>query len=200
SAAGVTLGVAGVLAADDVTGVGVADDVVLPFVLLAAGALALGAWATSSPTRDIERTGQAARDAVEEAIETMGQILMAQQVGNQVRGLTTQVVIHLARILGTTVGGQPPDHQNDPDRDRPHWWTEIKNFIQQIRSKGLSPRQLLRELRREFSDAQLSEIREALRQAARRMGEDPPDFPPMASPEARSPTRTESGVGKYELI
>jgi hypothetical protein len=182
SAAGVTLGAAGVLAADDVTVVGGLNDVAIPFVLLAAGVLALGAWARSSSTRDIERTGQAAQQAVEEAIQTIGQILMAQQVGNQVRGLTAQVVIHLARILGTTVGGQPPDHQNDPDRDRPHWWNEIKTFIRQIRDKGLSPRQLLRELRKQFNEAQLSEIREALRQAARRMGEDPPDFPPTAMP------------------
>ena len=182
SAAGVALGATAVLAADDVTGVGVADDVAIPFTLLAAGALALGAMILSRSPRDIQRTGEAARDAVAEAIRTIGQIVLAQRIGDQVRGLTTQIVIHLARILGTTVSGQPPDHQQDPERDRPHWWTEIKNWLRQIQDKGLTPRQLLRELRRRFSDEQLAEIREAIREAARRMGEDPPDFPPTAMP------------------
>lgn len=180
--AAVALGASAVLVADDATVVGVADDVALPFTLAAAGILALGAWIARSSAADIQRTGDAARDAVAQAVRAIGQILLAQRVGDQVRGLSVQVVIHLARILGTTVSGQPPDHQGDPERDRPHWWTEIKNWIRQISDKGLSPKQLLRELRRRFSDEQLREIRDAIREAARRMGEDPPDFPPTVAP------------------
>lgn len=180
--AGVALGASAVLAADDATGIGVVDDVALPFTLIAAGLLALGAVIAGSSSADIQRTGDAARDAVGQAIRAISQILLAQRVGDQVRGLSTQIVIHLARILGTAVSGQPPDHQGDPERDRPHWWTEVKNWIRQIREKGLSPRQLLRELRRRFSDQQLAEIRRAIGEAARRMGEDPPDFPPTVTP------------------
>jgi hypothetical protein len=166
-------GVAVGLAADDVTAVGVVDDVAIPFVLFAA-------WMLSRRSaHEVERTGEAARDAVAEAVRIIGQIVLSQQVGNQVRGLTNVIVIHLARILGTAVGGKPPDHQEDPERDRPHWWTEIKNFLRQIRDKGLTPKQLLRELGKEFSLERLAEIREALRRAAAEMmGEDPPDFPP----------------------
>jgi hypothetical protein len=150
--------------------------------LLAAGALLGMAALTASSARDIQRTGDAARDAVREAIQTIGLIVMAAKVGEQIRGLSNQVAIHLARILGTAVCGRPPDHQQDPNRDRKHWWTEIKNFIQQIRDKELSPRQLLRELRKAFNEQQLAELREALRRAAELLGEDPPDFPPTAMP------------------
>ena len=104
---------------------------------------------------------------------------IAMRVGDQVRSLTGQLAIHLARFLGTSVSGRPPDHQRDPKRDRPHWWTEIKNFIKEIQSKGLSKKQLLRELLKKFSPEQLAEIREALRRVAEAMGEDPPDFPPI---------------------
>jgi hypothetical protein len=110
------------------------------------------------------------------------QVLMAQQMGKVIRANTTQLMIHLARILGETVGGQPPDHQRDPERDRPHWWKEVKNFIQQIMKYGLSGKQLLRILREQFTEEQLVAIRAALRRAAQAVGEDPPDFPPTATP------------------
>jgi hypothetical protein len=181
-ASGVALAASGTLAADDLTVIGIADDVAIPFTLAAAGLLAIGALILTSSDVEIRRTGQFAQDAVAEAIEAMGQILLAQKVGEQVRGWAGQVVVHLARILGTTVAGMPPDHQNDPKRDKPHWWKEIKNWIEQIRKKELSPRQLLRELRKKFSDEQLAEIREAIRKAAKELGEDPPDFPPTAMP------------------
>jgi hypothetical protein len=107
---------------------------------------------------------------------------VALRVGDKVRGLTTQIVIHLARILGSAVAGRPPDHQEDPKRDRPHWWTEIMNFVKQILDQGLTRKQLLRELLKEFSEEQLKEIAEAMRRAAELLGEDPPDFPPTATP------------------
>ncbi len=173
------LALTGGLAADDVTGIGVGDDIAIPFTLLAAGVTALVWLGTRNSQQDIDRAAEAARRAVDDTISTIGQIVLAQQVGNQVRGLAGQLLIHLARFLGEAVGGMPPDHQEDPERDRPHWWTEIKNFIRQIREKGLSPRQLLRELRKRFSDQQLQEMREALRRIAETMGEDPPDFPPL---------------------
>lgn len=180
--ASIALASTAVIAADDATVIGVADDIAIPFTLLAAGVMGFAGWLASSSAKDIQRTGDAARDAVARAIRTIGQILMAQKIGEQVRGLTEVVVIHLARILGTTVSGKPPDHQRDPNRDRPHWWREIKNALQQIRDKGLSPKQLLRELRKRFTQQQLSEIREAIRKVAKLMNEEPPDFPPTAMP------------------
>lgn len=182
SGAAVALGATAALGADDVTGIGIADNVAIPFTLLAAGILGAAGWFASSSTRDVQRAAYAARISVAEAIRTIGHIVFAQKVGKQVHGLTTELAIHLARFLGTAVGGQPPDHQRDPDRDRPHWWDEIKNRLQQIRNKGLSPKQLLRELRKRFSEQQLSEIREALRRVAEKMGAEPPDFPPTAAP------------------
>lgn len=177
-AASVAVLAAGGLAADDVTVIGVGDDVAIPFVLLGAAALAAIGWSLSSSPLEMEQAQRAARDAVTEAIASIGQVVLAQRVGEQVRGLTGIILVHLARFLGEAVGGQPPDHQGDPERDRPHWWVEIKNWIREIHQKGLSPRQLLRELRKRFSDQQLGEMREALRRIAEMMGEDPPDFPP----------------------
>jgi hypothetical protein len=178
SLAGSSLVLTGGLAADDVTGIGVADDVAIPFTLLAAAAFGIAALALTASLAQRQEANRAAAEAVKEAISKIGQIVLAAQVGQKIRGLTSQIIIHLARILGTTVGGQPPDHQQDPNRDRNHWWKEIKNFLQQIADQGLSPKQLLRELGKEWSPETLAEIREALRRAAELMGEDPPDFPP----------------------
>lgn len=178
--AGGALAVSGGMVVDDLTVIGVADDVVLPFVLIAAGVLALGGLIASSSAHDISRSSKAANEAVGQAIKIIGQILLAQQVGRKVRGLTDNIIIHLARILGTAVCGRPPDHQKDPNRNRPHWWKEIKETLKQIRDKGLSPKQLLRELRKKFTKEQLTEIRNALRRVAEMMKQDPPDFPPIA--------------------
>lgn len=185
TAAGLAAGglvVAGGLLADDATVVGVADDVVIPFALLFAGAAALTAWAQSSSAQDKARAVQAARQALGEAMQTIGGIVLAARVGDQIRSNTQQLAIHLARLLGTTVSGMPPDHQQDPERDRPHWWKEIKNFVKQIRDKGLTPKQLWRELSKRFTKEQLQEILKALEEAAKKMGQDPPDFPPIAFP------------------
>lgn len=130
---------------------------------------------------EIERALDRAEQSLETATATtvaVGTTLMAQKVGDQIRGLTGTLVIHLARILGETVSGQPPDHQEDPERDRSHWWKEIKNFLKQIKDKGLTDKQLLRELRKKFTDTQLTQIREALSRVAEMMGEGPPNFPP----------------------
>jgi hypothetical protein len=173
-----SLALAGGLLADDATGIGVADDVLIPFALVAAGAFAVHALATRNSGAEIERARTATRDAISEAAQAIGQILLAQQVGDVIRGQANQLVIHLARLLGATVAGKPPDHQQDPNRDKNHWWTEIKNFLKTIQSKGLSQKQLLRELRKAFNDKQLTEIREALRKAFEMFGEGPPNFPP----------------------
>jgi hypothetical protein len=174
--------VVGGLAADDATGIGVADDVLIPFALLFVGAAALTAWAQSTTAEDKARVAEAARRALVEAVEVIGSIVLAAKVGDQIRSHTNQLAIHLARLLGTAVAGMPPDHQNDPERDRPHWWREIKNFVKEIRDKGLSPKQLWRELSKKFTPEQMREILNALKEAAKKMGEDPPDFPPIAFP------------------
>jgi hypothetical protein len=180
--AGGSLVLAGGLLADDATVVGIGDDVAIPFVLLFAGAAALTAWAQSSSTEDKTRAAEAARQALTEAIGVIGGIIVAAKVGDQIRGHTTQLAIHLARLLGTAVGGMPPDHQEDPEPTRPHWWGEIKNLIKLISKHGLSPKQLWRELSKRFTREQLEQILSALKDAAKKMGEDPPDFPPIAFP------------------
>ncbi len=95
----------------------------------------------------------------------------------QARGLIKMIAIHLARIPGETVAGRPPDHQEDPERDRNHWWKEIKGWLKQIRENGQSSKQRLRDLLKKFSPEELKEIRDALTRAAEKMHEPPPDFP-----------------------
>jgi hypothetical protein len=180
--AGGSVALAGALVADDLTGFGIADDVAIPFVLVAAAGAGLLAWGLSSSAADKARALDAARVAVSDAIAALGTILMAAKAGDKIRSLTDQTAIHLARILGTDVGGMPPDHQNDPERDRPHWWKEVKNFVKQIKDQGLSPKQLGRELSKRFTKEQFEAIMKALKDAAKKMGEDPPDFPPVAFP------------------
>jgi Domain of unknown function (DUF4157) len=163
----------GAIVADDATGVGTLDDPLL--VVAGIAALAVLMFTSAPPGRDaMEQAWRDLAGSLEALRDTLSAVLMAAKVGEQVRGLTGEVIIHLARILGTTVARRPPDHQGDPDRDRKHWWTEIKNFLQQIKDKGLSPRQLQRELLKKFTPEQLAEIREALQKAAEMMGEQPP--------------------------
>jgi hypothetical protein len=185
TAAGLAVGglaAAGVLAADDVTVVGVADDVLIPAALLFAAGAGIVAAAQSNSAADKAAAVQAASQQVASAIETLGLILMAAKVGEKVRSITTQLQIHLARILSAPVGGMPPDHQQDPERDRNHWWTEIVNFVRQVRDQGLSPKQLGRELSKKFTKEQLDAIVAAIKKAAELVGKDPPDFPPVAFP------------------
>jgi hypothetical protein len=163
-----------------------AGEVALPGTLLAAGLIV-----TAYLVNDFLLRREAA-DAVEGLIgsfsflralteEAIGS-RVALRIGDKARGLTTQIVIHLARVLNSAVAGKPPDHQQDPERDKSHWWKEIKGFVKQILDLGLTRKQLLRELLREFSEEQLKEISDAMRRAAELLKEDPPDFPPTATP------------------
>jgi hypothetical protein len=155
-----------------VTSTSILGTVVLP--LAAAAAVLLYPSEIASEEEYLEEDRRRAAEAA-----AGGTAVLSQAVGNQIRGQTTQVMIHRARILGAAVGGMPPDHHGDPERDRPHWWKEIKGWIAQILSKGLTNKQLVRELLKKFSEGELQEIRQALQEAARRMGEKPPDFPPL---------------------
>lgn len=169
------------LVADDVSGVGAADDVLLPFVALATLIVHVR---TRAPASDLEL--QAAMNQLEASIDAAahaGQaVLMAQQVGTQIRSWTSRIARHLARMLGRTVGGEPPDHQRDPEGDRRHWWKELMTLLDSVMKKALTPKQLLRELMKKFTPEQLAEIRQAFREAAKLMKQDPPDFPPVALP------------------
>lgn len=80
AAAGVAVTGAGGLAADDVTGIGVADDVAIPFVLLAAGALyLLGKSMQTSPGAQ-SNAWKAAGAAVDAAVATVsGTIAMSKK-------------------------------------------------------------------------------------------------------------------------
>ncbi len=104
------------------------------------------------------------------------------RIGDAIRGNTRELARHLARILGSDVAGMPPDHQEDPERDRPHWWKEVLNFIKEVAKHALKPKQLGRELSKEFTKEQIQEIIAALKRAAEFLGKDPPDFPPAAYP------------------
>lgn len=172
---------AAAVAADDVTGIGAADDVLLPILGLAALTAHLR---TEAPASEAEFRAALERldGALEAAVRAGHTVRMAQQAGLKSRSLTRNVAQHLARILGRSVGGMPPDHQEDPEPTRPHWWSELKGYIEQIRRLKYTPKQLLRELRKDFTEEQLREIREAAREAAKLMRDDPPDFPPLATP------------------
>ncbi|MBD2184324.1 hypothetical protein H6S82_24185 [Planktothrix sp. FACHB-1355] len=103
-------------------------------------------------------------------------VTLAQRVKKKVKTLFKQIIIHLARILGETVAGRPPDHQDDPEQDRPHWWKEIKNFINQIEDEGLSEAQLRKILEDTYTRKEVDAVVEALRQASEIMGEFTPNL------------------------
>jgi hypothetical protein len=102
--------------------------------------------------------------------------------GDNAIGNTVQVAIHLARLLRLSeVGGMPSGEPPDPgDNNDNHWWKEIKGFLKNVATatKGASRKQVLRELRRRFSDGQILEIEARLAEAAAKMGENPPPFIP----------------------
>ena len=83
--------------------------------------------------------------------------------------------MHLARLLVlASVGGHPPEEPpKKNNNDDKHWWSEIKaslkNFSQAM--KGASRKQVLRELLKDYSEAQIAEIEAALARAEEMMGE-----------------------------
>lgn len=130
---------AGALAADDVTAVGVAADVAIPFVVVGAIVLTGLAAFTGGPKPTMLDYGPA-RKAVEAALRQMTDLLavstalavQTERAAGQVRNLAT----HLARLLGlASVGGHPPgEPPKKNDSNDKHWWAEIKaslkNFLQ----------------------------------------------------------------------
>jgi hypothetical protein len=177
------LAAAGFLAADDATVIGVLDDpLIVPALAVAAGAGVVAALQRASANHDRAAALDAARETLRQVTTTIADIVFAAKVGDQIRSHTGLLALHLARILGSEVAGMPPDHQNDPERDKPHWWTEVLNFVKQITKHGLSPKQLWRELSKEYTREQIEAIIAALRKAAEALGKDPPDFPPVAFP------------------
>ncbi len=97
---------------------------------------------------------------------------LAQRVKKKVKALFEEMTVHLARLLGETVAGEPPDHQDNRDQDLSHWWKEIKNFAMQIKRESLSEAQLRKiiEDRSEDVDA----VIEALEKASEIMEESTP--------------------------
>jgi hypothetical protein len=95
--------------------------------------------------------------------------------GARARGQVRNVATHLARLLARpSVGGQPSgEPPKKDDRDNKHWWSEIKASVKDYlqATKGASPRQIMRELEREFSKAEIAEIEAALVGAEELMGE-----------------------------
>lgn len=100
--------------------------------------------------------------------------ILAQRVKKKVKALFGQIIIHLARLLGEPVAGREPDHQEDPERNRSHWWKEIKTFVTQIQSEELSEAQLRRILEDGFEPQEVDAVMEALRQAAEMMEDSTP--------------------------
>lgn len=170
--------VAGALAADDVTAVGVADDVAIPFVVVGAIVLTGIAAFTAGPKPTMLDYAPA-KKAVEGALRQMTDLLaisaaMAVQ-GERARGQIRNLAVHLARLLATaSVGGHPPDEppKKNNDNDK-HWWAEIKASLKNLlqATKGASRKQVLRELLKYYTEAQLAEIEAALARAEELMGE-----------------------------
>jgi hypothetical protein len=178
-AAGAAWKLAGALAIDDVTGIGVADDVAIPFVIVGAAALSAITLMTGGP-KPVTLDYGPARAKVEAALQQMADLLavstaMAVQ-GARAAGELRNAATHLARLLALgSVGGRPPgEPPKKNDRDDKHWWTEIKaslkNYFQA--TKGASNKQVMRELlKRGLTEAQLAEIEAALVRAEQMMGE-----------------------------
>jgi Domain of unknown function (DUF4157) len=171
----------GGILADDATVVGVADD---PLLIL----VGIGMLATMLMTRAPASDQQLAQawSRVTGALQTVAAagttLVMLKLNGDRLRGNTEQLAVHLARILalasvGGMPSGEPPKNNNDND---PHWWKEIKAFLKNIRSAigDASRKQVLRELRKKFTEEQILEIERMLAEAAKRMGEPPPPFLP----------------------
>jgi hypothetical protein len=170
----------GVLA-DDATGVGVADDFLLP--LIGIGML-VTYLATRSPASDQELANSWSQVTSSlEAVAVAGTGLIVLKInGDKIRGNTERLAEHLARLLrldtvGGVPSGEPPSPNNDDD---PHWWTEIKAFLKNIAS-GIgkaSRKQVMRELMKKYTEEQILEIQRRLIEAAKKMGENPPPFLP----------------------
>jgi hypothetical protein len=178
-AAAAAWSIAGGLAADDVTVVGVADDVAIPFVIIAAAALTAIAVFTGGPKPEKLDFGPARRP-VEAALRKMVELVAISQAmavqGARAAGQLGNIAVHLARLLVLgSVGGHPPgEPPKKNDRDDKHWWSEIKaslkNFFQA--TKGASRKQIMRELLKAgYTDAEIAEIEAALARAGEMMGE-----------------------------
>jgi hypothetical protein len=175
--AGIT---AGTFTLEDMGSIGIEDPYTgILFVLLAAGGLLLTSVIAKRSPDEISQAYKNASENVANTIAIIGATLILLRKGDAARSFTQQIIIHLARILGTSVGGQPPDHQEDPEKTRKKWWKEILTFIGNIRKLGMSEKQIMRELMRKFSPQQIEEIKTALSEAAKLMNENPPGFPPV---------------------
>ncbi|RSM37690.1 hypothetical protein DMA12_35725 [Amycolatopsis balhimycina DSM 5908] len=172
---------AGGVVADDATGIGAADDFLLPFLGLAA-LVALAVTAPPPRELDLDAAWRDAARALDDVAQLGTGIVLAVQ-GERLAGNTRQLAIHLARLLALgSVGGMPSGEppKNDDENDH-HWWAEIKAFVRNIMqaTRGASRRQIMRELlRRGFTEEQVLEIEAKLAEAARTMGEDVPPFLP----------------------
>ncbi len=85
------------LAADDVTGIGVADDVAIPFVLLAAGALALGGWLLSSSDASKRQAWMTASQAVGVAVGSLDNVLLQRRTRTETGSRVEPVVMPQTR-------------------------------------------------------------------------------------------------------
>ncbi|MGK7902666.1 MAG: hypothetical protein AB4352_14875 [Hormoscilla sp.] len=97
---------------------------------------------------------------------------LAQRVKKKVKALFEEMTVHLARLLGETVAGEPPDHQDNRDLDLSHWWKKIKNFAMQIKKESLSEAQLRRIMEDHSED--VDAVIEALEKASEIMEESIP--------------------------
>jgi filamentous hemagglutinin family protein len=108
--------------------------------------------------------------------------------GDNLRGNTEQLAIHLARLLQLSeVGGQPPGEEPPPDKDpENHWWREIKTFVKNIlkATKKAKRPQVLRELMKNirkgrYTEEQILDIERRLAEAEAKMGEKLPEVFPL---------------------
>ena len=139
----------------------------------------------------LDRAGQGAKAKLRQIEEYLRRIIpssgentepLAAIQTEKLLGNTRQMAMHLARLLRLSeVGGMPPEEDPDPGNDNDkHWWKEIKAFIKNIQQaiKGASRKQIMRELRKKFTEEQIIDIERRLIEAAKKIGEEPPQFLP----------------------
>ena len=134
----------------------------------------LGTWVFSSLAEAYEKL----RELRNSQSEPLAAINIKNLLGN-----TKPLAQHLARLLRLPqVGGVPPEEDPDPGNNNDkHWWKEIKTFLKNIQQaiKNASRAQVMRDLRGEYTDEQILDIEKRLKEAAQKMGEDIPPFPPV---------------------
>jgi hypothetical protein len=163
-----------------VTAVGVADDIAIPFVVVGAIVLTGIAAFTGGPKPTILDYAPA-KTAVHAALRQMTELLaistaMAIQ-GDRARGQVKNIATHhiwracshLPPLVAIRPSSPPRRTMTTTSTGGPRFKASLKNFLQA--TKRASHKQIMRELLKNYSEAQIAEIEAALIRAEQTMGE-----------------------------